>query len=98
MLKNCLKLFSTVFLIHASSMQIYVMSRVQLAGHPSCAGKTYNVGHANSFLPNFFIPAMLIGAIDFSHFIPLSFMMTLPGAHKVSAKQNLHFSIDQDEI
>ena len=37
----------------------------------------------------FFIPAMLrsIGTIDFYHVIPLS--LSLPGGHKVRAKQNL---------
>ena len=34
-------------------------------------------------------PARLIGTIDFYHFIPLSLTLTLPGGHKVSAKQNL---------
>ena len=37
--------------------------------------------------PNFFIPAMHIGNIDFYHFRPVS--LTLPGGHKVSPKQNL---------
>ena len=32
---------------------------------------------------------MLIATIDFYHFIPLSQNLTLPGSHKVSAKQNL---------
>ena len=32
---------------------------------------------------------MLIGNIDFYHFIPLSLTLTLLGGHKVSAKQNL---------
>ena len=41
--------------------------------------------------PNFFVPAMLLGTIDFYHFIPLSlvpfytaFSLTLPGGHMVS--------------
>ena len=47
---------------------------------------------------------MLVGTIDFYHYIPLSLTLTLPGGHKVNAKQNLwasflpHFSCDQDEI
>ena len=39
--------------------------------------------------PNFVIPAMLTGTIDFYHFILLSLTLTLPGGHKVSAKRNL---------
>ena len=35
------------------------------------------------------ISVMLIGTIDFYHLIPLSLTLTLPGGHKVSAKQNL---------
>ena len=55
----------------------------------------------------FLLPAMLIGTIDFYHFMPLSLTLTLPGAHKVSTKQILlasfsptlfHFSSDQDEM
>ena len=41
------------------------------------------------FWPNLFIPAMLIGTIDFNHFILLSLILTLPAGHKVIAKQNL---------
>ena len=47
---------------------------------------------------------MLIGTIDFYHFVPLSLTLTLPGGDKVSAKQNLlasfirMLSSDQDEI
>ena len=51
------------------------------------------------------MPAMLIGTIDFYHFIPLLLTLTLPGGNKVSTKQNLFwlqflalFSSDQDEI
>ena len=35
------------------------------------------------------MPSMLIGIIDFYHFIPLLLILTLFGIHKVSAKQNL---------
>ena len=47
---------------------------------------------------------MLIGTVDFYHFIPLSVNLTVAGSHKVSAKQNLLASFsctlltDQDEI
>ena len=68
-------------------------------------GKGFNVGHyTQTFQAIFFIPAMLIGTINFYHFIPLSVTLTLSGGHKVSAKQNLlrffvtRFSTDQDGI
>ena len=39
--------------------------------------------------PIFFIPAMLVGNIDFCLFISLSLTFTAFGDHKVIAKQNL---------
>ena len=39
--------------------------------------------------PKCYILKMQIGIIDFYHFIPFSLTLTLPGGHKVSAKQNL---------
>ena len=47
-----------------------------------------------------FIPAMLIGGIDFDHFILLSVTLTMTRGRKVSGKQNLwphfltHFSAE----
>ena len=38
--------------------------------------------------PNFFIPAILIGTIDFYHFVSL-LTLTSPRGHKVSMKLNL---------
>ena len=56
------------------------MNRVGLAGQPYyCSAKVLL----------FVLPAMFLGTIDFNHFIPLSLTLTLPGGHKVSAKQNL---------
>ena len=40
--------------------------------------------------PNFYMPAVLIGTIDFHHFVPLSLTLTLPWGHKVSVKPNLN--------
>ena len=37
----------------------------------------------------FFTPPMRIGIVDFYHSTPLSMTLTLPGDHKISAKQNL---------
>ena len=47
--------------------------------------------------PNSFIPAMLIGTIDFYHFILLSLTLTLDGGHKIDAKQNLLCNEDDCE-
>ena len=57
-----------------------------------------------TFQQVFFIPAMLIGTINFYHFIPLSAILTLAWGHKVSTRQSLlasfltHFSADEDEV
>ena len=64
------------------------------AGHLSVCRvlccKDFNIGHYTQTVQQiFFTPAMLIGTMDFCHFIPLSLTLTLPGGHKVSTKQNL---------
>ena len=52
--------------------------------------KNFNFGHyTQTFQPNCVMPVMLIGAIDFYHFILLSLTLVFPGGHKVSAKQNI---------
>ena len=52
-------------------------------------GKNFNVGHyTQTVLPNVSIPAMLIGTIDFCHFVTLLLTLVLPGGHNVSAKLN----------
>ena len=62
-------------------------------------GKNFDVVHyGQTFLPIFFffffcLPAVLIGTINFYHFIPLSVTLTLAGGHKVSNKQNLLVAI-----
>ena len=55
------------------------------------AWQILNVGHhVQTFYPDFFvIPVMLIGTIDFYHFIPLSVTLTMAGGHTVCAKQNM---------
>ena len=65
-------------------------SSVRLAGRPAVLrGKNFNAGHyTQTVQPNCFIPAMLIGTIDFYHFMPFSLTLTLPGGNKVSAKPN----------
>ena len=63
---------------------------VQLAWPAILHDKKLNIGHnMQTFQPNYFIPAMLIGTIDFHHLKPLSLTLTLPMSDKVSAKQNL---------
>ena len=80
--------------VSASSIWIYVLSRVRQAGRPPVLrGKTFNIGHyTQTFQLKFFIPAMLIDSIDFYNLIPLSMTLTVPGGHKVSAKQDLFAS------
>ena len=81
------------------------MSYVRLAGWLAVIlGKNSDEHYTQTVPPNSFIPAILIGTIDFYHFIPLSLTLTLPRGHTISAMQNLmalfsqHFSSDQDEI
>ena len=59
---------------------------VCLASQPAVlCSKNFDIGHyMQIFEPTLFIPAMLIGTIDFYHFIPPSLTMALPGGHKVS--------------
>ena len=71
---------------------IYVMSRVRSTGRFACLTLDITCKLFNQF---FFIAAMLIGTIDFYHFVPLSLILILPGGHKVNAKQNLLSSFSQ---
>ena len=51
-------------------------------------GENVNVGHYTQTVePNFIIPAMFIGTIDFYHFIPFSLTLTLSGYDRVCAKK-----------
>ena len=51
-------------------------------------GKNFNIGYyTQTTQQKFFIPAMLIGTIDFYHLMPLS--LTFRGGHKINAKQNI---------
>ena len=73
---------------------IHVISRIRPVGRPSCEAKTLTLDITRKpFNHFFFIPAMLIGTIDFHHFIPLLLTLTALAGHKVSAKQTswLHF-------
>ena len=76
---------------------------VQLAGRQAVfCGKNLNTGHyVQTVQPNLYIPAILIGTIDFYHFILLS--MTLTEVRRLVAQSKTywllaHFSSDQDEI
>ena len=68
-------------------------------------GRNLSVGHYVQTLQlNLFISAMLLGTVDFSHFIPLSLILILAGGHEVRGKQDFgfvffsYFSTNQDEI
>ena len=65
----------------------------QSASWPSIlCNKSFNTGHYTQTVPpNFFVHAMLIGTIDFYHFIPCPLTLTLPGIHKISTKQSIGF-------
>ena len=87
-------LFVHRVLIHMSIIWIYVMSCVQLFGWPSCMEKNFDIGfYLQTFQPIFFIPTMLIGTIDFYHFMPLSLTLTLPRVTRSAQSKTcwLHF-------
>ena len=69
-------------------------SESSLSGWPAVlCGKNFNIGHyMQTVQPNFVIPVMLIGTIDFYYFISLSLTLTLPRGCNVSVKQNLFAS------
>ena len=81
----------TVFLIHMSIIWIYVMSCICQTGQPAViVARSFNTGQqAQTFQPNFFMPAMLIDTIDFYRFRPFSLTLTLAWGHKISTVQNL---------
>ena len=58
--------------------------------HPSCAAKTLTLDIICKVF-NLFLAylQMVVGTIDFYHFIPLSLILTLAGDQKVSAKQDI---------
>ena len=81
------------------------MIRVRPSGRPAVrlAWKKINVGHcARTFQPVLFIPAMLIGTIDFYHtiFIDLDLGWASRGQREVKPLDFIiaHFSADQYEI
>ena len=54
--------------------------------------KNFNTGHyMQNFLPNFFIRAMLLGTIDFCHFIPLLLTLNLPWFTKSAQSKPIGF-------
>ena len=70
--------FSVDLVFHMSIIWIYVMSHVCPASWPFVLhGKNFDTGHyMQTFQPDFFTPATLIGTIDF-YFIPHSLTLTL---------------------
>ena len=63
------------------------MSNICLSCQP--AGRPVILRGRQTSKPILFIPAILIGAIDFYHFIWPSLTLTLPGGHKISTEENL---------
>ena len=84
-------LSNKTFAIWSMSIMCLIYNGSCASGRPAdSSGKNFYVGHyTQTFEPNLFIPAMLIGTVDFYHFIRLSLTLTLPRVRKVSAKQNL---------
>ena len=66
-------------LIHM--LNVFINQCNQLFAHLSILfGKTFNVAHfTQTFEPNVFISAILIGIIDIYYFLPLSLTLTLDG-------------------
>ena len=58
------------------------------SGRPSCVAKALTLDIARKVFNHCFIPAVLIGAIDFCHYILLPLTLILIGGHKVSARLN----------
>ena len=96
------------FLIRMNIIFIYIMSCVRPASQltPSfLRGKNFDMGYyTQTVQSNFFIPAMLVGTIDFYHCIPLSLTLTLPGVTRSAEIKTYglhfltHFPSDQYEI
>ena len=82
--KTYIALIYIKLLIHMSIKWIHVMSCICPAG--MAKNLTLDITHK---LFNQFVSYLLIGTIDFYHFILISLTLTLPLCHKVSAKQNL---------
>ena len=68
-------------------------------------GRNLSVGHCVQTLQlNLFISAVLLRTIDFSHFIPLSLILTLAGVMRSAESKSIwlyflsYFSSDKDEI
>ena len=87
-----------------SNIWIFVISHVYLTSQPLSVSffrsTKFNFGHCRqTFQPNSFVGAILIGAIDFYGFISVSLTLTLAGGHKGQHKAeptgffcNTHFS------
>ena len=89
-------LFSTTFVIHyyfySYEYHIDLCNESCSSGWPAghLVWQKFDVAHCRQAVqPIFFILVMLIGTMDFYHFVPLYVILTLPGSHNVSTKQNL---------
>ena len=63
------------------------MSRVR--SRPSSVAQILTLYTRRKLFNISFMPAMLIGNMDFQRFIPFSMTLTLTGGYRVSAEQNL---------
>ena len=81
-----------------SNMQICVVSRGHPARQPDgwplsvLRSKKFKVGHyVQTLQPSSFIPVMLMGTVDFSHFMPLSVGVTRSAQSDMLACFFTHF-------
>ena len=92
-------IFCCAILIHISNIRICVISHGQPAGcclsicPPVLCGKNFTLHLPCKLLSQTFMPTMLVGTIDFYHFIPLSITLTLTGGHRLAQSKIfwLHF-------
>ena len=76
--------FLSMWVAYGSLKWVVFVQLAILCGWNCCIGS-----YMLTFQLNFVIPPILIGTIDFSHFMPFPLTLTLSGRHKVNTKQNL---------
>ena len=105
--ENCEGISISMFSIQVSYIVMGLFNQSCLSGWPAGQTGSWTSGHASvlrgktlkrwiyahTLQPSFFIPAILIGAIDFQSRISLSVTLTLAESRQVSSKQNLLVSI-----
>ena len=82
--------FSVLQIFCLSEHHIDLSNELFLSNCPSMRLAWHKLGHyMQNVQPNFVIPSMLIGTIDFYHFIPLLLTLTMPGGYMLIANQKL---------